>query len=165
MMHELDIKCELDKSGELVLPDDISPEKRDQVNLALSRYGITLQSKQADTIAESIKRAIQELLASPAMRTEKVSAYLSDKLGYSYTYLSTQFSEATLTSIENFLILRRIEMVKTLLIEKRDNLTEIARKLDYSSVAHLSRQFKKTTGLTPTAFMRIIEKRKSTLIE
>lgn len=165
LLNDLEIEFELDKSGELMLPDSLDPEVRRQVDLELSSYGITLQNKQEDSISDSIKRAIDELLVSPGIRTEKVSAYLTDKLGYSYPYLSSQFSEATLTSIENFLILRRIEKVKTLLIEKRENLTEIAQKLDYSSVAHLSRQFKKTTGLTPTAFVRIIEKRKSTKIE
>ena len=89
-----------------------------------------------------------------------VSTYLSEKLDYSYTYLSTVFSETTHTSIENFVILKKIDIAKTLIINKDLTLTEIAFKLNYSSVAHLSSQFKKTTGLTPSTFQKIIKKRK-----
>ena len=90
----------------------------------------------------------------------KVSSYLSDKLDYSYTYLSNLFSEGTYTSIENFVILKKVDYVKELIATTDLSLTEIAFRLNYSSVAHLSGQFKKITGLTPTVFQKIIEKRK-----
>ena len=90
----------------------------------------------------------------------KTSAYLSETLGHSYGYLSNLFSEVTYTSIENFIILQKIEYTKQLIINDNLSLTEIAFKLNYSSVAHLSTQFKNTTGITPSAFQRIISKRR-----
>jgi AraC-like DNA-binding protein len=91
----------------------------------------------------------------------KISAYISDKLNLSHSYLSKIFSEITYSSIENFIILQRIERAKQLIIEENLTLTEVAWKLNYSSTAHLSNQFKKTTGLTPTQFQRIVQKRNS----
>lgn len=161
-LNVLGISFSLSNQGELTVSEKLTDEKRLQIDAALKPYGISLVDKQTETMVEGIKYAIDELLSSPTERTEKVSAYLSEKLGYSYSSLSNRFSEETHTSIENFVILRRIEHAKRLLLHGGTSLTEIARKLDYSSVAHLSRQFKKTTGLTPTAFVRIIEKRKTT---
>ena len=90
----------------------------------------------------------------------KSSVYLTEKLNHSYGYLSNLFSEVTYTSIENFIIIQKIELAKSLILKSQLNLTEIAFKLNYSSVAHLSTQFKNTTGITPSAFQRIILKRK-----
>ena len=90
----------------------------------------------------------------------KSSVYLSKQLGHSYGYLSNLFSEITYSSIENFIIIQKIEYSKHLLLNTELNLTEIAFKLNYSSVAHLSTQFKNTTGITPSAFQRIIFKRR-----
>ena len=90
----------------------------------------------------------------------KTSVYLAEKLEHSYGYLSNLFSEITYTSIENFIILQKIEYAKQLILTTNFSLTEIAFKLNYSSVAHLSSQFKNTTGITPSAFQRIISKRK-----
>lgn len=161
-LNMLGISFSLNAQGELSVHAKLTDETRSQIDEALRPYGISLIEKESENMVEGIKYAIEELLGSPAVRTEKVSAYLSEKLGYSYSSLSNRFSEETHTSIENFVILRRIEHAKRLMLLGGISLTEIARKLDYSSVAHLSRQFKKTTGLTPTAFLRIIEKRKTT---
>ena len=90
----------------------------------------------------------------------KSSVFLAEKLNHSYGYISNLFSEITYTSIENFIIIQKIEFAKQLLTINELNLTEIAFKLNYSSVAHLSTQFKNTTGITPSAFQRIITKRK-----
>jgi len=90
----------------------------------------------------------------------KSSVYLSEKLGHSYGYLSNLFSEVTYTSVENFIILQKIEYTKQLIINENKSLTEIAFQLNYSSVEHLSTQFKNTTGITPSAFQRIIAKRR-----
>ena len=87
-----------------------------------------------------------------------MSSFLSEKLNYSYSYLSSLFSEVTYTSIENFIILQKIERAKRLIIEGEYTLTEISDMLSYSSVAYLSAQFKKTTGLTPTSFQSIVKK-------
>jgi AraC-like DNA-binding protein len=110
-------------------------------------------------LVEQIKYAIDSMLTDDNAR-EKLSVYLSGQLHYSYAHLSRVFSETTYTSIENFVILRKIERAKELLATTNLTLTEIAYRLNYSSVAHLSGQFKKNTGLTPTGFQRILEKRK-----
>jgi len=124
-------------------------------------YGIEIISDQQTAIVQRIKDAITDLVnGDEDARKYNVSNYLSDKLDYSYTYLSNLFSEVTHTSIENFVILKKIDVAKSLIIDKDLTLTEIAYKLNYSSVAHLSGQFKKTTGLTPSAFQKIIAKRK-----
>jgi AraC-like DNA-binding protein len=91
------------------------------------------------------------------------SAFLSEKLSYNYTYLSNLFSETQGSTIEQFIILHKIERVKELIIYNELNLTEIAWKLHYSSVAHLSNQFKKITGLTPSFFKGMANKKRSVL--
>jgi len=93
----------------------------------------------------------------------KFSEYLSDKLNHDYTYLSNLFSEVQGVTIEHFIIAHKIERVKELLVYDELNLTEIAYKLHYSSVAHLSNQFKKVTGLTPSHFKQLKNRRISTL--
>lgn len=93
------------------------------------------------------------------------SDYISKKLGYDYTYLSNIFSEVKGTTIQQFIILHKIERVKELLLYDELNLTEISYKLQYSSVAHLSNQFKKVTGLSPSFYKKLKQKRKSSLEE
>ncbi|HEA22079.1 hypothetical protein LCGC14_0949090 [marine sediment metagenome] len=161
-LNYLQIPFSINAQNELSVHGEITEKDRFKIEEALQPYGITIVEKESDSLVESIKYAIEELLNSPVSRTEKVSSYLSRKLGYSYSSLSNRFSEDTHTSIENFVILRRIEHAKRLMLQGGNSLTEIAGKLDYSSVAHLSRQFKKTTGLTPTTFLRIIERREIT---
>lgn len=163
-LSSLGMSYTLNDFGELTFRGKLTDKQRLQVDQALKTYGISLVRTEAMNIVDEIKYALEELLCATEVRTEKISAYLSEKLGYSYSYLSNRFSEETHTSIENFIILRRIEHAKKLMLDGGSSLTEIARKLDYSSVAHLSSQFKKTTGLTPTSFIRIIEKRNKTRI-
>ncbi|MGB5378739.1 helix-turn-helix domain-containing protein, partial [Muriicola sp.] len=91
------------------------------------------------------------------------SNYISEKLGYDYTYLANSFSEVKGITIQQFIILNKIEKVKELILYDELNLTEISYKLHYSSVAHLSNQFKKITGLTPTFYKNIHGKRKENL--
>lgn len=91
------------------------------------------------------------------------SDYISKKLDHDYTYLANLFSEVTGTTIEHYIIAHKIERVKELLIYDELNLTEISYRLNYSSVAHLSNQFKKVTGLTPTFFKHLKHKKRNTL--
>lgn len=97
--------------------------------------------------------------------TSGMPTFLSDKLKYSYGYLSNLFSSFTYTSIENFTQLQKIERSKYLIINTALNISEIAWKLNYSSIAHFSNQFKKVTGLTPSTFQRIIKKRRQVQIK
>ncbi|GGW34616.1 helix-turn-helix domain-containing protein [Arenibacter certesii] len=127
----------------------------------LDRYGIEIMDDQQIALVQRIKDAISEWVHEEENpKKYNFSTYLSEKLDYSYTYLSSLFSETTYSSIENFIILKKIDYVKSLIINSEHTLTEIAYKLNYSSVAHLSAQFKKTTGLTPSSFQKIIQKRK-----
>ena len=115
-------------------------------------------------LIEKIKTVIIELVHySGELPKIKFSEYLSEKLNHDYTYLSNLFSEVQGITIEHFLIAHKIERVKELLVYDELNLTEIAYKLHYSSVAHLSNQFKKVTGLTPSHFKQLKDKRMSTL--
>jgi len=114
-------------------------------------------------LVQKIKDAIIELVFMEDSNNYKSSVFLAEKLNHSYGYLSNVFSEVTYSSIENFIILQKIERAKQLIIINEMSLTEIAFLLNYSSVAHLSTQFKNTTGITPSAFQRIIKKRRENL--
>lgn len=146
--------------GELEIEGELSPETKNALGISLKKYGIEIIDNQKMALVQRIKYAIDEMLKDDLAISQKISTYLADRLGYSYTYLSNLFSENTFTSIENFIILRKVDHAKELIANTGLTLTEIAYRLNYSSVAHLSGQFKKTTGLTPTAFQKIIEKRK-----
>lgn len=156
----LGIPHELSGLGEIQVNGSLTPELYKELKLKISKYGIELIDDPKNAIVQKIKEVITELIYKEDKLPEwKISAYLSDKLNLSYGYVSKLFSEITYSSIENFIIVQRIERAKQLIVEEDMTLTEIAWKLNYSSTAHLSTQFKKTTGLTPTQFQRIIQKR------
>ncbi|MFC4097527.1 helix-turn-helix domain-containing protein [Euzebyella saccharophila] len=160
-LNKLGISHSFTDNGLLVLTDSISKKLKEDLDNVIAGYGIQLTEAGKSNIVGDIKKAIDELIYSQNMRKKTVSAYLTERLGYTYSYLSNLFSEETYTSIENFIILRKIEYAKKLILQGDMSLTEIAHQLDYSSVAHLSGQFKKVTGLTPTTFLRILERRKT----
>lgn len=126
----------------------------------LKEYGIDIIENQKSVLVQKIKDAIIEMIHSPELVNVKSSVYLAEKLSHSYGYLSNLFSDVTYTSIENYIILQKIEYAKQLIVSSDLSLTEIAFQLNYSSVAHLSTQFKNVTGITPSAFQRIIAKRR-----
>lgn len=150
--------------GEVNIPQGITDTQRDQLNQSLKRAGLELMDDKKAMLVEKIKNVIVEMIhyADEPPQT-KYSVYLSEKLKYDYTYLANLFSEVQGITIEHFIILHKIERVKELLIYDDLNLTEIADKLCYSSVAHLSNQFKKTTGLTPSHFKKLKKKRRQNL--
>lgn len=146
--------------GEVEIKRQLLPNEIDELSRNLNTYGIEILEEQKTVLVQRIKNAIEEMLQEDPSQVLKISSYLSDKLNYSYTYLSNLFSETTYTSIENYIILKKVDRAKELMTKTSLSLTEIAFHLNYSSVAHLSGQFKKTTGLTPTTFQKIVEKRK-----
>lgn len=158
-LNLLDIAHTITSLGEIKIHDALEAEKRELLDAALKRYGIQILSNQKETLVERIKHTIDDMLQNTDLRTVKVSSYLADALNYSYAHLSTVFSESTYTSIENYMILKKVDLVKERICNTDLTLTEIAYQLDYSSVAHLSGQFKKTTGLTPSVFQRIMKNR------
>lgn len=127
---------------------------------SLKKYGIEIIDNHKAILVQKIKECILNMLQyQDNMPFFKISAYLSEKLGENYRTLSHVFTEVCHISIESFIIIHKIELVKQLMITENLSLTEISYKLHYSSVAHLSNQFKKTTGLTPTAFQKIVRSR------
>lgn len=162
-LEEFGIKYAMLGFGEVEVLEKIPSETYAAFTKALDDYSIEIVENQKSILVQKIKDTIVEMVFNEETINIKTSAYLSDQLGHSYGYLSNLFSEVTYTSIENFIILQKIEYTKQLIIEGNLTLTEIAFKLNYSSVAHLSTQFKNTTGITPSAFQRIITKRRDML--
>ncbi|WP_445731111.1 helix-turn-helix domain-containing protein [Mariniflexile sp.] len=161
-LAELNIKYRTLAFGEVELLEKVSAETYGALNGTLNEYGIEIVENQKSILVQKIKDAITDMVFNEDSNVNvKSSVYLSEKLEHSYGYLSNLFSEVTYTSIENFIIIQKIEYTKQLLLSTDLSLTEIAFKLNYSSVAHLSTQFKNTTGITPSAFQRIILKRRS----
>lgn len=146
--------------GEVEFLENISTEKMKEMTVLLNEFGIEIIENQKSILVQKIKDTITEMVNSEEPLSVKSSVYLTEKLNHSYGYLSNLFSEVTYTSIENFIIIQKIELAKNLIINNQLTLTEIAFKLNYSSVAHLSTQFKNITGITPSAFQRIIAKRR-----
>jgi YesN/AraC family two-component response regulator len=146
--------------GEVEIPDELSSEQREALKLSLLKFGLELLEDKKSMLIEKIKNIIVEMIHySEEPPLLNFSAYLSEKLNYDYNYLSNLFSEVKGTTIEHFIIAHKIERAKELLIYNELTLTEIAEKLHYSNVAHLSNQFKKVTGLTPTFFRKMKHKR------
>lgn len=157
----LDLNYTLLNFGEIQFLEAVDKQKIEKLGSQLSLYGIEIVESQKSILVEKIKETIRDMVFNEAtVVTVKSSVYLAETLEHSYGYLSNLFSEVTYTSIEHFTILQKIEYTKSLILKGELSLTEIAFKLNYSSVAHLSGQFKKTTGITPSAFQRIITKRK-----
>lgn len=159
-LEELGIPYEITGLGEVQVNGSFTPDQYKELEASIKKYGIEIIDNPKNAIVQKIKETIIELVyLDSRLPDSKISAYIADKMNLSYSYLAKIFAEVTYTSIENFMILQRIERVKKLIIEEKLTCTEVAWKMNYSSVAHLSNQFKKTTGLSPTMFQRIIEKR------
>jgi len=164
------VKSELDKLGlhygvvdlgEVDVKEHITDDQRDLLKKALLKSGLELMDDHRAVLIEKIRNIIVEMVHySDEVPKTKNSDYISEKLKYDYTYLANLFSEATGITIEHYIIAHKIERVKELLLYDELNLTEISYKLNYSSVAHLSSQFKKVTGLTPTFFKRLKRKKR-----
>lgn len=150
--------------GEVEISQDLSAEEHVQFKGALLRSGLELLDDKKSVLIQRIKNIIVELAHySEEPLAIKFSEHLSQKLNHDYTYLANLFSEVQGTTIEKFFIAHKIERVKELLVYNELNLTEIAFLMHYSSVAHLSTQFKKVTGLTPSYFKQLKDKRRSML--
>ena len=163
------VKSELEKMklhftivelGEVVINEKLSIRKQHQLRTVLLRFGLELMEDKKSMLIEKIKNIIIEMIHySDEPPLTNFSDYLSEKLNYDYNYISTLFSEVKGTTIEHYIIAHKIERAKELLMYNELSLTDIAYKLHYSSVAHLSNQFKKVTGLTPSFFKNMKHKR------
>ena len=167
------VKAELDKLnityknvelGEAEVEDDLTDKQKLDLKTELAKSGLELMDDKKAMLVEKIKRVIIEMVHyADEFPVINFSVFLSEKLNHNYTYLSNLFSEVKGTTIEHYIILHKIEKVKELIVYDELNLTEIAFKMNYSSVAHLSNQFKKITGLTPTFFKKLKTYRRSSL--
>lgn len=150
--------------GVVEIPINITLDQRNQLKKNLLKSGLELLDDKRSIIIEKIKNIIVEMIHySDELPKVNYSDYISEKLGYDYTYLANMFSEVKGITIQQFIIIHKIERVKELLIYDELTLTEISHRLHYSSVAHLSNQFKKNTGLTPTYYKQLKNKRKRSL--
>lgn len=148
--------------GEVEIMEKISPEQRELLKTGLLDSGLELMDDRRSVLIERIKNVIVDMVHHSDVEVRvKFSHYLSEKLNHDYTYLANLFSEVQGTTIEQFIIAHKIERIKELIIYDELNITEIAWKMNYSSVAHLSNQFKKMTGLTPSHFKQLKNKRRS----
>lgn len=152
--------------GEVDIMENISMEKRSILKANLLRSGLELMDDKKSMLIEKIKNIIIEMVHYTDENIKvNFSNYLSEKMNHDYTYLSNLFSEVQGTTIEHFIISHKIERIKELIIYGEHNITEIAWKMGYSSVAHLSSQFKKVTGLSPSHFKQLKDKRRTSIEE
>ncbi len=150
--------------GTIEILENLSADQRRQLKENLLKSGLELLDDKKSILIEKIKNVITEMVHySDELPKVNYSDYISEKLGYDYTYLANTFSEVKGITIQQYIIIHKIERVKELLIYDELSLTEISYKMHYSSVAHLSNQFKKITGLTPTFFKQLKDKRKQNL--
>lgn len=148
--------------GEVEIMENITMSQRELLKANLLHSGLELMDDKRAMLIEKIKTVIIEMVHhSDEVIKVNFSNYLSEKMNHDYTYLSNLFSEVVGTTIEQFIISHKIERIKELIIYGEHNITEIAWKMGYSSVAHLSSQFKKMTGLSPSHFKQLKDKRRS----
>lgn len=157
IFNDLDIKVDSVFLGEVVLSAPLSVEKKEQLGRALYDEGFELLDDRRTVLINQIKTILLEVVQydAPMPKSKNVSDFLSQKLGHDYSYMSNLFTNIEGCSIEKYLIQLRMERVKELLVYDELSLSEIADKLNYSSVAHLSAQFKKEIGVSPTAFKKL----------
>lgn len=158
VLKSSDIPFKQVEIGEINLLENITPAQHDILSTNLSKIGLQLIDNRMSGMVEKIKQLIIKKARNEDSEGEnklKLSVYLSQHLHYEYTYLSSFFSSVEGRTIENYFIEQRIEKVKELLVYKEMTLSEISFEMEYSSVAHLSNQFKKVTGLTPSHFKQV----------
>ena len=157
-LEKLGFTCVSVELGVVEIKEEATKQQLEILNQKLKKSGLEILDNKKNVLVEKIKDLIVEMInnTSEVPRVND-SDYISEKLNYDYTYLSNTFSEVKGITIQQYIILHKIEKVKELLIYDDLTLTEIAHKLHYSSVAHLSNQFKKITGLTPTYFKELKE--------
>ncbi|QDH81290.1 helix-turn-helix transcriptional regulator [Echinicola soli] len=150
--------------GTVEIREEMSAEQRDQFGKNLLKSGLELLEDKKSILIEKIKNLIVEMVHyEDELPKTNYSDYISEKLGYDYTYLANIFSEVKGVTIQQYIILHKIERIKELLLYDELSLSEISYKLHYSSAAHLSNQFKKITGLTPSYYKKLKQKRDKNL--
>jgi AraC-like DNA-binding protein len=162
VLRVLDLHFIVVDLGEVDIMEELTKAQYELLRIALHESGLELMDDKKAILIEKIKTIVVEMIHHNEDEQIKTnfSNYLSEKLRHDYTYLSNLFTEVQGTTIEQFIIAHKVERVKELIIYNELNFTEIAWKMNYSSVAHLSNQFKKVTGLTPSHFKQLKEKKR-----
>jgi YesN/AraC family two-component response regulator len=162
VLKELGLHFIVVELGEVDIMETLSNEQREKVKASLLECGLELMDDKRAVLIEKIKKVIIEMVHYADERPKtNFSDYISEKLNHDYTYLSNLFSEVSGTTIEHYIIAHKIERVKELILYDELNLTQISYKMNYSSVAHLSNQFKKVTGLSPSHFKQLKDKKRN----
>lgn len=163
-LDKLGIRHFASELGAVELLEDLDNENRRRLSASLLESGLELLDDKRAILIEKVKNAIVEMIHhDDHIPLQKYSSHLSQILGYDYTYLSNVFTAVKGISIQQYIILHRIERVKEFILYDELTLTEISQKLNYSSVAHMSNQFKKMTGLTPSVYRQLKKKRTANL--
>jgi AraC-like DNA-binding protein len=163
-LTKLGIRYVVIELGMIEILEDITPEQHDQLSINLKKSGLELLDNNRSILVERIKVVIIEMIHySDENQKLNYSDFISEKLGYDYTYLSNVFSEVKGITIQQYIILNKIERAKELILYDELSISEIAYKLHYSSASHLTNQFKKITGLTPSYFKELANKRRRNL--
>ena len=160
-LDKFDFEYTIAGPGAVNFQENIPMQQYIMLQRELSRYGIEIIDNQKAILVQKIKAAILTMLEKDNMPLIKISTYLSESLNENYRTLSNVFTEVCHISIESFIIIQKIERVKQLLITENLSLTEISFRMNYSSVAHLSNQFKKITGFTPTVFQKVVHNKRT----
>ena len=169
-MYRIVLREQLDKFGyrytlsdssSVFFYDTIPDNDYKRIHEALNYYGIEIIDNKKAVLVQKVKAAINEMLDCDHMPRIKISAHISEKLGENYRNVAQVFTDVCHVTIENFIIISKIERVKKLLASGSLSLTDIAYLLNYSSVGHLSNQFKNITGLTPSSFQKLAQSRRS----
>jgi AraC-like DNA-binding protein len=152
--------------GEIEIMEEINLQQKDELKILLAESGLELMDDKKAILIERICTVLTEMIHNEDLLPETCySTYISEKLNYDYTYLSNLFSEVKGITIQHFIIIHKVERIKELIIDNELNITEIAWKMHYSSVAHLSNQFKQITGFCPTHFKQLKEKNRNPICE
>ncbi|MEZ5104191.1 MAG: AraC family transcriptional regulator [Draconibacterium sp.] len=164
ILSDAEISIESIQLGNVRTVEEVSAEKLENVNTQLKKVGFEIIEDSKSRLIERIKNScIEYIFNNAGEKNINFSQYLADKLNLDYPYLSSLFSSVEGTTIEKFLINLKIERVKELLVYDEKTLSEIAWEMGYSSVAHLSGQFKKVTGFTPSYFKNLGEQKRKSL--
>jgi YesN/AraC family two-component response regulator len=166
ILSSLDLHFVIVDLGEVEIMEDLDSEQLEELKMALQAADLELMDNKKAILIERIKTTIVEMVhhSNEGLKIN-FSNYLSEKLHHDYTYMANLFSEMQGTTIEQFMIAHKVERIKELIIYGELNITEIAWKMNYSSVAHLSNQFKKMTGLSPSQFKQLKDKTRRSLEE
>jgi AraC-like DNA-binding protein len=160
ILDDLSIKYSRVDLGHADLIEQITSAQKDALNIELRKSGFELLDDKRAILIEKIRNVVDEFILDPGKTMKTTfSKYLKKRLDYDYSYLSALFSEVQAITLEQYIILKRIEQAKFMILFDEFTIAEIAHRLHYSSPAHLSGQFKKVTGLTPSHFRELRKKR------